>query len=96
MSGISKIVQKKRRGLLGFPGRSFFLLGGNLGTSLEMKGVKNEKMGNKLVYINGKPFWFTPEGRFETAVQKNGFFVEHILLRTDRGLRELSNGKTIR
>ena len=46
-------------------------------------------MGNKLVYVSGAPFWFTPEGRFEAAEQSNGLFVERVMLRTERGLREI-------
>ena len=46
-------------------------------------------MGNKLVYVSGAPFWFTPEGRFEAAEQNNGLFVERVMLRTERGLREI-------
>ena len=46
-------------------------------------------MGNKLVFVSGAPFWFTPEGRFEAAEQNNGLFVERVMLRTERGLREI-------
>ena len=46
-------------------------------------------MGNKLVFVSGAPFWFTPEGRFEAAEQSNGLFVERVMLRTERGLREI-------
>ena len=46
-------------------------------------------MGNKLVFVSGTPFWFTPEGRFEAAEQNNGLFVERVMLRTERGLREI-------
>ena len=46
-------------------------------------------MGNKLVFVSGAPFWFTPEGRFEAAEQNNGLFVERVVLRTERGLRKI-------
>jgi len=46
-------------------------------------------MGNKLVFVSGAPFWFTPEGRFEAAEQSNCLFVERAMLRTERGLREI-------
>ena len=48
-------------------------------------------MGNKLVFVSGAPFWFTPEGRFEATEQSNGLFVERVLLRTERGLREIGS-----
>jgi len=38
-------------------------------------------MSNKLVYISGKPFWKTPEGRFEAVEMKNGMPVEHYVMR---------------
>jgi hypothetical protein len=37
-----------------------------------------------------------PEGCFEAAEQKNGLFVERVLLRRERGLREIVNGKVVR
>jgi hypothetical protein len=51
---------------------------------------------NKLVFVSGAPLWFTPEGRFEAAEQSNGLFIERVLLRTERGLREIVNGKVVR
>lgn len=41
-------------------------------------------MGNKLVYISGKPFWMTPEGRFSPVQMKNGVPVEHVTVRPSR------------
>jgi len=46
--------------------------------------------------VSGAPFWFTPEGCFEAAEQSNGLFVERVMLRTERGLREIVNGKIVR
>jgi len=40
--------------------------------------------------------FLTSEGRFEAAEQKNGPFVERDMLRTERGLREIVNGKIVR
>jgi len=34
-------------------------------------------------------FWFTLEGLFEAAGQKNGLFVERVRLRTERELRKI-------
>ena len=58
--------------------------------------ARKKRMGNKLVFVSGAPFWFTPEGRFEAAEQSNGLFVERVMLRTERGLREIVNGKVVR
>ena len=58
--------------------------------------ARKKRMGNKLVFVSGAPFWFTPEGRFEAAEQSNGLFVERVMLRTERGLREIVNGKIVR
>lgn len=52
-------------------------------------------MGNKLVYLSGEPFWFTPEGRFEEAERSSGLFMERVMLRTERGLQEICNSKMI-
>ena len=63
----------------------------------ELQGkARKKRMGNKLVFVSGAPFWFTPEGRFEAAEQNNGLFVERVMLRTERGLREIVNGKVVR
>ena len=48
------------------------------------------------MFVSGAPFWFTPEGCFEAAEQSNGLFVERVMLRTERGLREIVNGKVVR
>ncbi len=48
-------------------------------------------MSNKLVYVDGDPFWMTPEGRFEAAELRNGRVVERIMLRTSHGLQILGN-----
>lgn len=48
-------------------------------------------MSNKLVYVDGVPFWMTPEGRFEAAELINGRVVERIMLRTSSGLHALGN-----
>jgi hypothetical protein len=58
--------------------------------------AREKRMGNKLVFVSGAPFRFTPEGRFEAAEQSNGLFVERVMLRTERGLREIVNGKVVR
>jgi hypothetical protein len=50
---------------------------------------------NSLALENGSKersariFWFTPEGCFEAAEQKNGLFVERVLLRTELGFCEI-------
>lgn len=46
-------------------------------------------MSNKLVYVDGAPFWMSPEGHFEAAELLNGRVVERIMLRTSHGLRVL-------
>jgi len=40
--------------------------------------------------------FLTPESRFEAAEQKNGLFVERVMLRTELGFREIVNGKFVR
>ena len=57
--------------------------------------MKKKRMGNKLVYVSGESFWFTPEGRFEAAEQSSGLFMERVMLRTERGLQEICNSKMI-
>lgn len=41
-------------------------------------------MSNKLVYISGKAFWKTPEGRFEAAEMVNGMPIEHFVMKSVR------------
>jgi hypothetical protein len=66
----------------------------SFGICKERQGKKRK--GNKLVFVSGVPLWFTTEGRFEAEEQGNGLFVERILLRTERGLWEIVNGKVVR
>ena len=98
--------------LLGKPRKAFFVLAAHPFHTITMEpthpalravGDRNlqgkarkKRMGNKLVFVSGAPFWFTPEGRFEAAEQSNGLFVERVMLRTERGLREIVNGKVVR
>ena len=57
--------------------------------------ARKKRMGNKLVYLSGEPFWFTPEGRFEAAEQSSGLFMERVMLRTESGLQEICNCKRV-
>lgn len=38
-----------------------------------------EYMSNKLVYIEGKAFWMTPEGKFRNVEFSNGLPVEKVV-----------------
>lgn len=38
-------------------------------------------MFRKLVYVAGKPFWFMPEGGFETVEVRNGRIVDPVVFR---------------
>ena len=58
--------------------------------------ARKKRMRNKLVFFSGAAFRFEPEGRFEAAGPRNGLLVERVLLRTERGLREIVNGKVVR
>ncbi len=102
---------EKLEDLLGKPREAFFVLAAHPFHTITMEPkhpalravsvrnlqgkVRKKRMGNKLVYVSGAPFWFTPEGQFEAAEQRNGLFVERVMLRTERGLREICNGKMI-
>jgi hypothetical protein len=48
-------------------------------------------MNKKLVYVAGKPYWMTPEGRFVAVDSVEGKLIERIYLRTPMGLRPLED-----
>jgi hypothetical protein len=47
-------------------------------------------MSNKLVYVKGKAYWMTPEGRFEKVEYRDGHPAERLFMRTPLGLKALN------
>jgi hypothetical protein len=51
----------------------------HLGTGAVRRGF-----GRRVILRENSNAWFTPEGRFEAAEQKNGLFVERVMIGVER------------